>query len=897
MPLTSGTKLGPYEIHSPLGAGGMGEVYRARDTRLERTVAIKVLPQLSDNRDLQQRFEREARTISSLQHPHICVLHDIGRDPATGADFLVMEYLEGETLAERLRKGALPLAQQLIIAMEIADALAAAHAAGIVHRDLKPGNVMLTASGAKLLDFGLAKPLAAMATSSAATSAPSFTAAATLSGPSPMISPLTTHGSIVGTIQYMSPEQIEGKEADARSDIFAFGSMLYEMASGKRPFEGKSQIKIASAILEDQPPALGMVQPGLPAALERVVTTCLSKDPRDRFQCAHDLKLELGWIRSAVTAAKPNRAEAPPMVTERIWWAGVLVALLLAAMGATLLWRRPSEPMSIQAYLLPPENSKFTLASDDAAGPIVLSPDGKQVAFVAQDAHGQDRIYVQGLEDNQAMPVPGTEYATYPFWSADGKSLGFQSGGKLRRVEVGGGPVLDICNVARFRGGSWGAQGILFAPDVTSGIFRVAPNADSTPVQLTTIAADQTTNRWPLFLPDGKHFLYLASNHSDPGANGRNGIYFASLDGTEHHFVVAAESNAVYADGRLFWQQGGSLLTQAFNPAKGTLRGETVALAGGVAYNGSTWRAAFDVNPNGVLVYQPGLGASKSQVLLYTADGKSAALPDSSAMMDIRISPDGRKLAVLARSNHEVWLIDTAAGMRVRFTFAATADGLAWSGDSTYLYYASLGKNSRIIRKAVDGSGQETTVLESPEPLHVSDVSRDGKLLLFEQRSNRIPTTTWVLPLTAGGKPRLLTEDPVGTHFARFSPDAKWVTYVTTETGRNELYLKAVYGGGKQQLTSAGGWQSRWAADGKTIYYVNDEGLVSALPVTVHGEAVEPGKARGLFKAPSLMPASFYSASWDVTADGHRFVLNVSGDEEDQSRATLISNWRSRLKK
>jgi Tol biopolymer transport system component len=265
--------------------------------------------------------------------------------------------------------------------------------------------------------------------------------------------------------------------------------------------------------------------------------------------------------------------------------------------------------------------------------------------------------------------------------------------------------------------------------------------------------------------------------------------------------------------------------------------------------------------------------------------------------MDIRISPDGRKLAVLTRTNHEVWLVDTAAGMRVRFTFAATADGMVWSGDGKYLYYASLAKASRIVRKAVDGSGQETTILESSEPLHVSDVSRDGKLLLFEQKSDHIPTTTWILPLRAVGKPQLLSNEPVGTHFARFSPDGKWVAYVTTETGRNELYVKPVYGGGKQQLTSAGGWQSRWAADGRTIYYVNDEGLVSALPVTVHGEALEAGKPRVLFTVPSLMPTSFFSASWDVTADGRHFVVNVSGDREDQSRATLISNWKSRLKK
>ena len=877
----------------------MGEVYKARDTRLERTVAIKVLPShLSDNPDLKQRFEREAKTISSLQHPHICVLHDIGHHAASGTDFLVMEYLEGETLADRLRKGPLALADQLKIAVAVADALAAAHAAGIVHRDLKPGNVILTSAGAKLLDFGLAKPLAAAArnsssSSSSAAPAPSFTAVKTMSGPSPAVSPLTTHGSMIGTIQYMSPEQIEGKEADERSDIFAFGAMLYEMCTRTRPFEGKSQLKIASAILEDEPAPISTLEPTIPGALERLITTCLKKDPRERVRCAHDLKLQLQWLGEERTQPKPETAREPARTNSAPWIIAALAVVLAATV--TMLWTRVPQPVSVQAYILPPDKSSFTLANDDAAGPVVLSPDGKQIAFVAQDDNSQHRIYVQNLADAQSRAVPGTEYATYPFWSPDGRSLGFQSGGRLRRVDLGGGPILDICNVSRFRGASWGAHEILFAPDVTSAIYRVAPNAGSTPVQLTTVAPDQTTNRWPVLLPDGTHFLYLATNHSNPNASGRNGIYFASLDGKENRFVMAAESNVVYVRGRLFWEQGGSLLTQSFDASSGKLSGEAVPVIGGVAYNGSTWRAAFDVNANGMLIYQPGLGDSGSQILMYSPDGKSTPLPDSGSIMDVRISPDGRKIAALTRTDHEVWLFDVQAGTRVRFTFSATADGLVWSSDSKYLYYASLSKSSRIIRKAVDGSGEETVLLESSEPLHVSDVSVDGKLMLFEQRSDRIPTTTWVMPLTAGGKAQLLSNDPIGTHFARFSPDGKWVTYVTTETGRDEVYVKSVSGGGKQQLTSGGEWQSRWSADGKAIYVSRMSGAVSAVSVTERRDALVIGKARPLFTAQQLMPTSFYSASWDATPDGRHFVVNTSGEQPDQSRSVLITNWPARL--
>jgi len=373
MALSPGTKLGPYEIQSPLGEGGMGEVYRARDTRLDRTIAIKVLnSQLVATPELRARFEREAKAISQLQHPHICVLHDIGHDSPSGTDFLVMEYLEGQSLAERLRKGPLSLNEELDIAIQVADALAAAHAAGIVHRDLKPGNVMLTKSGAKLLDFGLAKPLTAMATTSSVSSAPSFTAAQTLSSPSPMVSPLTTHGTMVGTIEYMSPEQIEGRDADPRSDIFAFGSMLYEMATGKRPFEGKSQIRIASAILEDHPTALSSVRPGIPAQLERVINTCLKKDPRERFQCAHDLKLELGWIGQSGTEKKKKEEK----ISGQTWWAIAAIALIAVAGIAAMFWLRAPTPIAIEAHILPPEKNSFTLNNDDAAGPVVLSPDG-----------------------------------------------------------------------------------------------------------------------------------------------------------------------------------------------------------------------------------------------------------------------------------------------------------------------------------------------------------------------------------------------------------------------------------------------------------------------------------------------------------------------------------------
>ncbi len=897
MALASGTKLGSYEIQSALGAGGMGEVYRATDTRLDRIVAIKILPtHLSLSPEFKQRFEREARTVSSLNHPHICHLYDVGSQD--GTDFLVMEFLDGETLADRLRRGALPLTEHLNIAIQIADALAAAHSAGIVHRDLKPGNVILTKSGAKLLDFGLAKPLSSTAASSAISSAPTFNPAQTLSSPSPMVSPLTTQGTMIGTIQYMSPEQIEGKEADARSDIFAFGAMLYEMASGKRPFEGKSQIKIASAILEDHPPALRSLQPKVTAEFERLVSTCLSKDAQARFQCAHDLKLQLMWLRESGTQAASGQTEKSAKPLTRAWWLFTAFVVLLAAVITALVLRRGPAPMSVEAYILPPDKSSFTLTVDDASGPIVISPNGKKIAFVAREDQGSDRIYVRALDDKDAKPVSGTENATYPFWSPDSDALAFFSGGRLRRISLNGGPMLDICKAERPRGGSWGQNAILFTPDVVGGVFRVSPNSGSTPVPVTTAASDHTTNRWALLLPDGKHFLYLATNHSNPEPSNRNGIYFASLDGKENHFVVPAESNAVYARGHLLWEQGGSLLAQAFDSATGKVSGDTAAVAADVGYHRSTWRAAFDANENGTLIYQASLGPGSEKLLLFSKDGKSVPVSDGSAYADIRISPDGGKAAALGiGASHDIWLLNPDQGTRVRFTFGYASDGMAWSADGKYLYYSTLGKTSRIVRKPVEGAGQESTVYESDTPVHISDVSPDGRYILVEQGYGKIPLTTLVVPLVPDAKPRPLTDEPIATYYARFSHDGKWIVYVTAETGRNELYATSILQGGKQQLTSAGGYWNRWAADGKTIFFATEAGGVFALPIKVTNDAIEPGRPELLFTVAGLPSMGFYDQPFDATPDGRRFLLKVIDERAGPSRAVLVTNWPARLKR
>jgi eukaryotic-like serine/threonine-protein kinase len=598
MPLPNGTQLGPYEIVAPVGAGGMGEVYRARDTRLDRDVAIKILPQhLAETPEARQRFEREARAVSSLNHPHICTLYDIGHQG--GTDFLVMEYLEGETLSRRLDKGPLPTSELLRIAIEIADALEKAHRQGVIHRDLKPGNIMLTKGSAKLLDFGLAK-----ATGLAA-APPSSSLTLSLHNPG-STEPVTAKGTLVGTFQYMSPEQVEGKEADVRSDIFAFGAVLFEMATGKRAFEGKSQASVIAAILEREPPPISQLQPMSPPALDRVVKICLSKDPDDRFQTAHDLKLQLEWIRDAGSqAGVPAPVVAHRKHRERIaWGSAALLAILAIVLIIGYIARAPIPAPAIVSEISPPANTKFVL-NGTTAGPPVLSPDGQQLAFTAVGSDGHQRLWVRPLNVATSHPLQGTDGAVYPFWSPDSRHLGYFAGGKLNRIDASGGPSFAICDANLPRGGSWAQDDtILFTPTVSDPIFRI-PASGGTPQPVTKLSgsANGRSHRWPQFLPDGKHFLFFLQT-PDPASQA---IYAASISGGEPTLLVRNSSAAIYAPpGYLLFVRQGTLMAQRFDVSKLQLTGDALPLAEHVAVNTVINQAIFTVSQDGILTYQAG---------------------------------------------------------------------------------------------------------------------------------------------------------------------------------------------------------------------------------------------------------------------------------------------------
>jgi serine/threonine protein kinase/Tol biopolymer transport system component len=897
MALTSGTKLGPYEIQSLLGAGGMGEVYRALDTRLDRTVAVKVLAShLSSSPELKQRMDREGRAISSLNHPHICQLYDIGSQ--SGTDYLVMEFLQGETLAERLRKGVMPLNEILKVGIAVAEALAVAHRNGIVHRDLKPGNIMLTQGGAKLMDFGLAKPLGMSSASGSGaagsgTAPPSFTAAATMSGPSPL-TPLTTAGSIIGTIQYMSPEQIEGKEADARSDIFAFGAVLYEMTAGKRPFSGKSQISLASSILESDPAPISTVKPQTPPAFDHVVTTCLQKNPEERYQTAHDIKLELQWI--AADKSSPIAAPvtpAPSRSRERIGWIAALVAAIVLTAAAALFFYHPAQSTrSIRAVIDPPEKTTFDLTGD-SAGPPVLSPDGASIAFAATGADGKTALWVRPTSMLEARELRGTDGATFPFWSPDSRSLGFFADGKLKTVDLEGGSTQMICDAPLGRGGAWGADGVmLFSPAPTAPLMRVSASG-GTPVAITKLDLGlQTSHRWPFFLPDGKHFLYIALHH-DASKAGNNMVYYASLDGRENRPLFRSQTNAVYASGFILFGRGDQIMAQPFNPSTGTASGEPQNVAKGVMNDSSTWHMDASASNDGLLVF--GSGASGDLELVWMdRSGKMSTIADK--LPDLQsavLSPQGDRVALQMNAGQtDIWVLDLTRGVRTRVTFGPVGNvSPIWSPDGKWIAYSSAQSGHfAICRKPSDGSGAEECLLNVEQQPGLHDWSRDGKYLMYSLPVVGGPSRQiFALPLEGDHKPSLLVERGAG---GKLSPDGRWLAYQSAESGRFEVYVMPFGGGqGKWQVSANGGQQPRWSADGKQLYYMDLTYNLFAVPVTNAGGALQFGAAEKLISNWSA-PQVFY----DVSPDGKKFLLDRVEQQVSQS-VTVVTNFTAGLKK
>jgi len=884
MALTSGTKLGPYEIVSPLGAGGMGEVYLARDTRLDRSVAVKILPShLSKDPEAKQRFDREARTISSLNHPNICTLHDVGHQD--GIDYLVMEHLEGQTLAERLSKGPLPIDQVLKYGAEICEGLERAHRSGVVHRDLKPGNIMLTKTGAKLMDFGLAKQAVASATAASGLNATANTPQGS--------QPLTAQGTVVGTFQYMSPEQIEGKEADARSDIFALGAVLYEMVTGKRAFEGKTPASAMAAVLEREPTPISSVQPLTPPALERLVKICLSKDPDDRWQTAHDVKLQLKQIAEGASQASAPAMPAPQHKRGNAWvW--VLTGILGVVAGVALVMAYVASHRDMRVLrveLNPPDKMQFNL-SGDHGGPAMISPDGRYLVFSAYGSGGA-QLYLRSLDSTSPQALPGTEGAMFPFWSPDSRSVAFFTDDKLKRIEVSGGTPVTICGSTLGRGGSWNQDGtIVAALSYNTGLSQV-PASGGTPTPVTTIdGVHYSSNPWPVFLPDGKHFLYIAVKHNAP-TSPETAVFLASLDGKENRLLFHTLSNPIYASGRLLFQRENSLVAQSFDPSNGKFSGEPQTLSENVQFDPGLWRMNLSASSDGMMLYASGTASGTEILTWYDRSGKRlGTVGEQGEFYDLDLSPDEKKIATteLNTAIATIWIRDLANNLKTRLTFSDGAHLTPlWSPDGKEVAFTS-NQQAAISVKTIGSSAPERTLLSSPNPIYqaISDWSHDGRYLMYEQGTG-VNTDLWVLPLSGDSKPFPYTS---GSSRGTFSPDGHWVAYVGQEGGRPEVFVAPFpWTGAKWQVSNGGGAGPRWRADGKELFYFDFNG-VTAVEVDGAGSAFQVGSSKLLFRLPLR---GIMSREYAPSHDGQRFIAVTPSEGSSQS-LTLIQNWPAELK-
>ncbi len=884
MSLTPGTKLGPYEIRCALGAGGMGEVYRARDLRLGRDVAIKILPAyLAASSDARRRFEREAKTISGLNHPNICTLYDVGHQD--GFDFIVMECLEGESLSKRLSKGPLPLEQALKYGVQIARGLSSAHRSGVIHRDLKPGNIMLTKSGAKILDFGLAKALPQMATDTTLTA-------------NALTSAVTEPGNIVGTYPYMSPEQVQGKDLDTRSDMFSLGAVLYEMVSGRRAFGGENGFRVASAILETEPEPITTIAPLTPANVDRVIRRCLTKDRDERWQTAQDLGSELEWISESGPQSSSAVSHTTKQAPGWLLWSLCGVVGLGLIVGA-LIWR---------SRIATRQQSYFLAMLPFTVHDMAVAPNEHTIAVVGPSNSGRTNVlWLYEVGGQEGRRLPETEGASFPFWSPDGKALAFFADGKLKRLETAGGSVQVVCDAPAGRGGTWNAEGtIVFSPSgqLGGGLFQVRATG-GTPVRITLPDASRGENshRWPVFLPDGKHFLYLAGNIS--GQTDADAIFAGALGSSEKRFIIKATGNAAYAQpGYLLFCRERTLYAQKFDAGKLAISGEAVPLLNDVSYLPRIMHNEYSADA-GVLVAQRGTEVSLSKLVWRDrAGGEIGTIGKPDVYANLTLAPNGKAIGLdktdQENQNADVWTYDLQRGSMNRLTFDPAIDAApVWSPDGTSILFASsrAGNFQMYIKNADGREDEKLLALDTSDKAdkYPSAWSPDGKHILYERTTEAIRLSVADLP---GGTTRELLKGSDSNKNGQFSPDGNWVAYTSNASGKWEIYVTSFPDArGKWQISNAGGTQPRWRGDGKELFYLGSDGKMMAVPLTIEGHFTS-GAPVPLFQASGREQiAGSELVTYDVTKDGQRFLINTQLESAETRPMMLVLNWRGAVEK
>jgi Tol biopolymer transport system component len=886
--LASGTRLGPYEVTAQIGAGGMGEVYRARDSKLKRDVAIKVLPEaFARDPERLARFEREAEVLATLNHPNIAAVY--GFEESAGANGIVLELVEGPTLADRIAKGPIPIDEAIPIAKQIVEAMIAAHERGIVHRDLKPANVKVTSSGSvKVLDFGLAKA----ADTRAIDSGINVTALPTITSPAMM----TGVGVVLGTAAYMSPEQARGRAVDGRADIWAFGALFYEMLTGRRAFPGDDVTETIANIVKSDPD-WSVLPRDTSVAVRALLRRCLNKDPDRRLRHIADARFNLD---DAETLALPATRSSAPM--RALPWAVAVCSLAAAAALGYLKETTPDTRVTRFQIVTPATNDPFSFA---------LSADGRQIAFVADSETGA-RLWIRSLEQIAPRVLAGTEGATEPFWSPDGRALGFFADGKLKRVDVANGLVRVLADAPIPRGGSWNQDGvILFSPTVYTGLMRVSANGGTASAVTQPPAAGEGTHRWPAFLPDGRQFMFLVAL-AEPNVRG---LYLAALDGGTPRRVSAAEASALYAaPGYLVFPSQRVLVAYRFDPSHGAITGDPITVAPSVDIDSgaATGLSGFSISANGVLAHRNG-ATTRRQLAWVDRTGKAQGAlvaSDDTAFAMPELAPDGRRLAVLRniQGNPDIWLIDTDRGAASRFTYAPSLEQSAvWSPDGRRIVFVSNRKGRfDLFEKQVDGAADEQPLLVSAEDKSVQDWSRDGRYLLYAVQGDKTGSDLWVLPMEGERKAFPVLHSMFDEVHGQFSPDGHWLAYASNENGRFEVYVRAFPAlDGKRQVSIGGGMYPRWRPDGKELFYVAPDNSVMAVTIAIgsKSETIVPGPAVALFRNPRLAvagntgTANFIAhAPYAVTASG-RFLLDVSTGDEGAAPITVVLNWTAGLKK
>jgi eukaryotic-like serine/threonine-protein kinase len=916
MPLGNGARIGPYEIVSAIGAGGMGEVYRARDTKLGRDVALKVIPDsFALDPDRLARFKREAQVLASLNHPHIAAIYGFEDSGETHA--LVLELVEGETLADRIAHGPISIDEAFPIARQICEALEAAHEHGIIHRDLKPSNIKITPDGVvKALDFGLAK-LAESAGGGQSAAGSELSLSPTITSPAMM----TGVGILLGTAAYMSPEQAKGRPADKRSDVWAFGCVLYEMLTGKRPFDGEDVSDTLAFILTREPDWSALPL-NIPAAIRRLLRRCLDKNAKERLRDIGDARLE---IKEALTAPTGETVVATPAPAKagrgaRLWpatAAALLLATLALAAAVVYLLRSTGNPAVVRFVVSPPEKTAFNFFISNLAGGGSLafnsgtvSPDGQKLIFTLQDAAGKVLLWVRPIDSLAAQPLPGTEDPTLPFWSPDSRFVGFFSGGKLKKIDVTGGPPLTLSDAPAGRGGAWNRDGVIvFAPSNNRPLYRVSA-AGGEPVAVTKLQSGEAFHRSPSFLPDGRHFVYRAQSASA-------GIFLGSLDSEEPNRIQSADTQATYtASGYLLFVRQGTLLAQPFDAKKLRLTGDPFPIAERVVDDTANGLGAFSVSDNGVLTYRTGITTTTGQdvqMAWFDRQGKQIEpVGTPAAYRGLDLSSDGMRVAAHRHDGQggDIWLLERTRGTISRFTFDASQDNGAplWSPDGSRIVFNSLrGGSWGLYQKLSNGAGNDELLLRTNNlPVAPMSWSPDGRFIVYWLNDQKTLTDLWVLPMTGDRKAFPFAQTPFAEYDGQVSPDSRWIAYASNETGRSEVYVRPFpSGAGKWQISTDGGSWSQWRRDGKELLYMGSVAPIKlfAVDVKANGATFEAGVPKGLFDTGVVFPAhagGIYRA-YAASRDGQRFLIarspSAGGDDAAHAPITVVVNWTAALKR